>query len=124
MEKIYACKNDCMLYWKDNIDLDYCNFCGEARYKPTRERNPNRKKTQYAILRQFLPLNHPYRGNKKAFTKNRVERKVACLRLTGEHIRDWVEEFSPVVEVPLSFPDGYGSEHNWTKKSIFWELQY
>ncbi|KAK4382861.1 hypothetical protein Sango_2831800 [Sesamum angolense] len=38
----------------DDIDLDYCNFCGEARYKPTRERNPNRKKTQYAILRHIL----------------------------------------------------------------------
>ncbi|KAL0449091.1 UNVERIFIED_CONTAM: hypothetical protein Slati_1465500 [Sesamum latifolium] len=46
MEKIDACKNGCMLYWKDNIDLDYCKFCGETRYKPTRERNPNRKKTQ------------------------------------------------------------------------------
>ncbi|KAL0433375.1 UNVERIFIED_CONTAM: hypothetical protein Slati_2671800 [Sesamum latifolium] len=25
---------------------------------------------------------------------------------------------------PLSHPDGYGSEHKWTKKSIFWELEY
>ncbi|KAL0409462.1 UNVERIFIED_CONTAM: hypothetical protein Sradi_1880600 [Sesamum radiatum] len=39
-----------MLYWKDDIDLDYCMFCGEARYKSTRERNPNRKKTPYVIL--------------------------------------------------------------------------
>ncbi|KAL0433360.1 UNVERIFIED_CONTAM: hypothetical protein Slati_2670300 [Sesamum latifolium] len=28
------------------------------------------------------------------------------------------------VEAPLSHPDGYGSEHKWTKKSIFWELEY
>ncbi|KAL0401502.1 UNVERIFIED_CONTAM: hypothetical protein Slati_4180100 [Sesamum latifolium] len=62
--------------------------------------------------------------NKKAFTKNQVERKVTRPRLTGEQIRDWVEEFSPVVEVPLSLPDGYGIEHKWTKKSIFWELEY
>ncbi|KAL0455985.1 UNVERIFIED_CONTAM: hypothetical protein Slati_0937700 [Sesamum latifolium] len=55
MEKIDACKNGCMLYWKDDIDLDYCKFCGEARYKPTRERNPNRKNTPYAIFR-YLPL--------------------------------------------------------------------
>ncbi|KAL0455567.1 UNVERIFIED_CONTAM: hypothetical protein Slati_0895900 [Sesamum latifolium] len=46
MEKIDACKNSCMLYWKDDIDLDYCKFCGEVRYKPTRERNPNRTKTR------------------------------------------------------------------------------
>ncbi|KAL0318100.1 UNVERIFIED_CONTAM: movement protein [Sesamum calycinum] len=35
---------------KDDIDLDYCKFCGEARYKVTRERNHNYKKTPYAIL--------------------------------------------------------------------------
>ncbi|KAL0295406.1 UNVERIFIED_CONTAM: hypothetical protein Sangu_2510700 [Sesamum angustifolium] len=37
MEKIDAYKNGCMLYWKDNIDLEYCKFCGEVRYKSTRE---------------------------------------------------------------------------------------
>ncbi|KAL0395440.1 UNVERIFIED_CONTAM: hypothetical protein Slati_4510200 [Sesamum latifolium] len=51
-EKIDACKNGCMLYWKDDINLDYCKFCGEARYKSIRERNPNRMKTPYAMLRQ------------------------------------------------------------------------
>ncbi|KAK4383082.1 hypothetical protein Sango_2812000 [Sesamum angolense] len=50
MEKIDACRNGYMLYWKDDIDVDYCKFCREARYKPTRERNPNCKKTLYAIL--------------------------------------------------------------------------
>ncbi|KAL0331673.1 UNVERIFIED_CONTAM: hypothetical protein Sangu_1712800 [Sesamum angustifolium] len=55
VEKIDVGKNGCILYWKDNIDLDYCKFCGGARYKPTGERNPNSKKTPYAILR-YLPL--------------------------------------------------------------------
>ncbi|KAK4389816.1 hypothetical protein Sango_2318600 [Sesamum angolense] len=45
-------------------------------------------------------------------------------RLMGELIRNWVEEFSPAVEVSLSLPDGYGSEHSWTKKSILWEVEY
>ncbi|KAL0449584.1 UNVERIFIED_CONTAM: hypothetical protein Slati_1514800 [Sesamum latifolium] len=45
-------------------------------------------------------------------------------RLMGEQIRDWVEEFSPAVEVPLSLPDGYGIEHKWTQKIIFWGLEY
>ncbi|KAL0394878.1 UNVERIFIED_CONTAM: hypothetical protein Slati_4454000 [Sesamum latifolium] len=35
--------------------MDYYMFCGEARYKPTMEKNSNRKKTPYAILR-YLPL--------------------------------------------------------------------
>ncbi|KAL0455300.1 UNVERIFIED_CONTAM: hypothetical protein Slati_0869200 [Sesamum latifolium] len=79
-----------------------------------------RKTCYFDCHRKFLPPNHPYRRNKKAFTKNRVERKVARPRLMGEQIRDWVEEFSPAVEVPLSLPDGYGIEYKWTKKSIFW----
>ncbi|KAL0290015.1 UNVERIFIED_CONTAM: hypothetical protein Scaly_2213200 [Sesamum calycinum] len=55
VDKIDACKNGCILYWKDDIDLDYCKFSGETRYKLTRERNPIRKKAPYAILR-YLQL--------------------------------------------------------------------
>ncbi|KAL0404704.1 UNVERIFIED_CONTAM: hypothetical protein Sradi_2111200 [Sesamum radiatum] len=72
--------------------------------------------------RQFFPPDHPYCRNKKTVTKNRVERKVAHPRLTGEQIRHWVEESSPAVEVLLSLPDGYGREHNWTKKAFFGSL--
>ncbi|KAL0345863.1 UNVERIFIED_CONTAM: hypothetical protein Sradi_4417600 [Sesamum radiatum] len=50
--------------------------------------------------------------NKKAFTKNQVERKVARPRLTGEQICDWVEEFSLAVEVPLSLRTDTGSSIN------------
>ncbi|KAL0428621.1 UNVERIFIED_CONTAM: hypothetical protein Slati_3036900 [Sesamum latifolium] len=55
VEKIHACKNGCMLYWKDNIGLEYCKFYGDPMYKPTRDRNPQCKKSPYAILR-YLPL--------------------------------------------------------------------
>ncbi|KAL0284946.1 UNVERIFIED_CONTAM: hypothetical protein Scaly_2833800 [Sesamum calycinum] len=27
VEKIRACKNGCMFYWKDDVDLEYCKFC-------------------------------------------------------------------------------------------------
>jgi len=30
-EKIPACHNDCMLFWKDNKDLDSCTACGEFK---------------------------------------------------------------------------------------------
>ncbi|KAL2252595.1 UNVERIFIED_CONTAM: hypothetical protein Sindi_0054200 [Sesamum indicum] len=39
----------------DNINLNYCKFCGEAKYEPIRERNSNCKKTLYAIL-MYLPI--------------------------------------------------------------------
>ncbi|KAL0405153.1 UNVERIFIED_CONTAM: hypothetical protein Slati_3829200 [Sesamum latifolium] len=55
IEKIGACKNGCMLYWKDDVDLEYCKFCEDTRYKPTRGQNPRRKKSPYVVLR-YLPL--------------------------------------------------------------------
>ncbi|KAL0394679.1 UNVERIFIED_CONTAM: hypothetical protein Slati_4434100 [Sesamum latifolium] len=82
------------------------------------------RRATLTVIDSFSPPDHPYRRKKKAFTKNRVERKVSRPRLTGEHIRDWVEKFSPAVKVLLSLLDGYGIEHKWTKKSIFWELEY
>ncbi|KAK4409357.1 hypothetical protein Sango_0008700 [Sesamum angolense] len=54
--------------------------------------------------------------NNKVFTKNRVERKAACPRLMAEQIRDSDEEFSLVVEVSLSLPDGYGRQSECTKE--------
>ncbi|KAL0310350.1 UNVERIFIED_CONTAM: hypothetical protein Scaly_2937100 [Sesamum calycinum] len=62
--------------------------------------------------------------NKKAFMKNRVENKVAYLRLTGDQILDCVANISPAVEIPLLLPNDYGSDHKWTKKNIFWDLLY
>ncbi|KAK4391606.1 hypothetical protein Sango_1938400 [Sesamum angolense] len=35
---------------KDDVDLEYYKFCGDARYKPSRERDPHRKKSPYAVL--------------------------------------------------------------------------
>ncbi|KAK4386242.1 hypothetical protein Sango_2494800 [Sesamum angolense] len=55
VEKIHACKNGCMLYWKDDVDLEYCKFCGDARYKPARRREPQQKKSPYAVFR-YQPL--------------------------------------------------------------------
>ncbi|KAL0363997.1 UNVERIFIED_CONTAM: hypothetical protein Sangu_0497300 [Sesamum angustifolium] len=81
-----------------------------------------RKACYFDCHRQFLPTHHPYRKNKKAFTKNCIENKVTRPRLTGDQILDRFA--SSVVEMLLSLPDGYGSNHKWTKKSIFWDLPY
>ena len=32
-EKIHACPNDCMLFWKENANLDACPHCEESRWK-------------------------------------------------------------------------------------------
>ncbi|KAL0324682.1 UNVERIFIED_CONTAM: hypothetical protein Scaly_2435300 [Sesamum calycinum] len=81
-----------------------------------------RKACYFYGHRQFLLEHHPYRRNKKAFTKNCVENKVTRPRLTGDQILDRVANISPVVEMPLSLPNGYGRDHKCTKKSIFLDL--
>ncbi|PHT67417.1 hypothetical protein T459_26904 [Capsicum annuum] len=32
-ENIHACKNDCMLFWKENAKFESCLICGESRWK-------------------------------------------------------------------------------------------
>ena len=32
-EHIYACKNDCVLFWKKNTNLVECSMCKESKYK-------------------------------------------------------------------------------------------
>ncbi|KAL0301488.1 UNVERIFIED_CONTAM: hypothetical protein Sradi_6425600 [Sesamum radiatum] len=78
-----------------------------------------RKECYFGCHRQFLPVHHSYRRNKKTFTKNCVENKVTRSRLTGDQILDRVTNISPAVEMPLSLPDGFSSDHKWTKKNIF-----
>ncbi|KAL0349543.1 UNVERIFIED_CONTAM: hypothetical protein Sradi_4103500 [Sesamum radiatum] len=49
-----------------------------------------RKACYFDCHRQFLFAHHSYRRNKKAFTKNGIENKVAHSRLTGDQILDRV----------------------------------
>jgi hypothetical protein len=35
-EKIPVCRNNCMLFWKDNKDLDSCTICGESKWNQYR----------------------------------------------------------------------------------------
>lgn len=47
---IHACKNDCVLFWKENETLEKCPTCGEPRYKFN---NGKGKKIPHKILRYF-----------------------------------------------------------------------
>ncbi|KAL0324950.1 UNVERIFIED_CONTAM: hypothetical protein Sradi_5064300 [Sesamum radiatum] len=84
----------------------------------------SRKECYFNCYRQFLLVDHTYRRNKKAFTKDRVKYTVARPRLTGEEIRNWVADFSPAVEQLLTLPSDHGSDNKWMKKTIFWDLPY
>ncbi|KAL0435018.1 UNVERIFIED_CONTAM: hypothetical protein Sradi_0209700 [Sesamum radiatum] len=84
----------------------------------------SRKACYFDCHRQLLKAEHPYRRNKKAFTKGRVEKNEAPPRANGEEVWHSVRYFKSAIEEPLSYPPGYGTEHNWTKRSIFWDLPY
>lgn len=40
-EKIHACKNHCMLFYKEDSGLEHCRVCGEYRYKNRQRKVPN-----------------------------------------------------------------------------------
>jgi hypothetical protein len=58
-EKIPACRNDCMLFWKDNKDLDSCTVCGESKWRADIHLDQDgevilsRKKRPVKVLRWF-----------------------------------------------------------------------
>ncbi|XP_062165003.1 uncharacterized protein LOC133871592 [Alnus glutinosa] len=60
-EKIPACRNDCMLFWKANQELESCTVCGESRWKDEiyldedGQPTSSRKKRPVKVL-QWFPL--------------------------------------------------------------------
>ena len=84
-----------------------------------------RKTCFFDCHRQFLPQHHSYRRNKVNFLKNRVENSPPPPRLSGEQCWHRVKDIPKVTDTGgNSNPEGYLQSHNWTKKSIFWELPY
>ncbi|XP_072079067.1 uncharacterized protein [Arachis hypogaea] len=99
-----------------------CPYCME-RTKAFQLKNGG-KPSWFDCHRQFLPDNHMFRRNKDAFYKNRIERSEPPPRLTGEQIWDIVQNYDKISDVEQLEIEGYGSMHNWTKRSIFWDLPY
>jgi hypothetical protein len=82
------------------------------------------KNSWFDCHRRFLPPNHAFRRSKNRFTKNSVVRDEPPPILTGEEIWCWVRDFPRVVDNQVSKLSGYGVTHNWSKRSIFWDLPY
>ncbi|XP_057993064.1 uncharacterized protein LOC131174044 [Hevea brasiliensis] len=54
-QKIDVCVNNCMLYYKENIDGTSCKTCGHPRYKPRKSSTARQKNLPFKVLR-YLPL--------------------------------------------------------------------
>ena len=53
-QKIDACPNDCMLYFKENEKMTQCTICGHDRFKPNKGGVSTKKSTiPFKILRYF-----------------------------------------------------------------------
>jgi hypothetical protein len=63
-QKIHACENDCILFWKENEKLDTCPTCGESRWKDdgaakgddTSDTGGTRKKCVPRKILRYFPL--------------------------------------------------------------------
>nr|GEV27796.1 hypothetical protein [Tanacetum cinerariifolium] len=86
-----------------------------------------RKTSFFDCHRQFLPKDHPFRRNKDSFTKGRVENNTPPSRLSGLETWRRVQKYPKVTDerypIGKNLP-GFRACHNWTKKSIFWDLPY
>jgi len=86
--------------------------------------NYGRKSCWFDCHRRFLPGDNPFRRNTRAFRKGEVETDGPPPRLTPSQLWRRVKHFPKVTESGLTRIGGYGEWHNWTKKSIFWDLPY
>ena len=83
-----------------------------------------KKHSWFDCHRRFLPPDHSFRRSKRSFRRNKVEKGSPPTILDGESVWQFVKDFPKVTgEVPTKIP-GFGDLHNWTKRSIFWDLPY
>lgn len=75
--------------------------------------------------RCFLPMDHPWRKNKKSFD-GKVEMGVAPTPLTGDEVLMQLESLETVTFGKRKKRNHYAlnSAYNWRKKSIFFQLPY
>lgn len=94
-----------------------------------------RKHSWFDCHRKFLPLGHSYRQNVRAFLKGKTVHGDPLPWLNGEEIvHERINNINGLYKTvdcrgkghdnPTRTIEGYGVEHNWVKKSIFWELPY
>lgn len=84
-----------------------------------------RKVCHFDCHRQFLPMSHPFRKNKKDFLKGKVEMDVPPRRRSGREILEMIMHIPRMVDTGIAHQtSGYGDNHHWTKRSIFLDLPY
>ncbi|CAM8979456.1 unnamed protein product [Rhodiola kirilowii] len=84
-----------------------------------------RKVSYFGCHRRFLFENHPFRGDARNFYRDRTDFDGPVQFRSGQAVHDRVRNLKYIWEQHINeVCDGYGVDHNWTKKSIFWVLPY
>ena len=52
-EKIHACENDCVLFWKEHKDASHCPTCGTSRWKKNSKNVPSKVLWYFPIIPRF-----------------------------------------------------------------------
>ena len=71
-EKIHACPNDCILYWKEYKDAIVCPNCGLSRWKLAKNSKEQRKGVPAKVLWYFPPIPRFQRMYKSSVTANNL----------------------------------------------------
>jgi hypothetical protein len=79
------------------------------------------KKVTFYCHQRFLFLSHPFKGDRKSFTKAKTVRKGPPKWKLGADITKMLDDLK---ESENGKFEGYGENHNWTHKSCLWELSY
>ncbi|KAG8369017.1 hypothetical protein BUALT_Bualt15G0106500 [Buddleja alternifolia] len=105
LQKIDACENGCMLFWKDDEDLQECKVCHHPRFKPRKRGGKKKHKSIPFKQLSYLPLTP------------RLQRLYTS-QTTAEHMR-WHKE-DPGEEGKLCHPrDGEAWKHFDRSHPIF-----
>ncbi|XP_057247483.1 uncharacterized protein LOC125492831 [Beta vulgaris subsp. vulgaris] len=75
-------------------------------------------------LRKFLPHDHPFRKNKTAFRKNKVENGMAPAMMSGDDMWQCVKDLPKATDGPEALKILKKAKKGWFKQSSFWELPY
>ncbi|KAL8112257.1 hypothetical protein AgCh_019815 [Apium graveolens] len=122
-EKIDACENDCMLFYKEDVNQDKMScpiYLGDVRGFQLKHGG---KASYYGTSRVFLEPNDLLRKNNKYGSR---EIRSVKTRYSGTTIKNYCKrvKFYPHGKIKWRKPEDFGVTHNWTHMSMFWELPY
>ncbi|XP_021757477.1 uncharacterized protein LOC110722515 [Chenopodium quinoa] len=82
------------------------------------------KMSWFDCHRQFLPPEHPFRNNKIAFCKNKVEKRTPPHIMSGDELWQQVQHFAKATDGPEALASLKKKKLGWFKQSVLWELPY